>query len=276
MELSFKEKKRINKMYGFIEKHQDFYDRVPAQLMIVDKAPDYILEGDKNNPCFIAISPNSEMFVILLVNSKSMDEVFKNIYYKKQVVQAFEVDTFRNYLDIDFSTKVTAAVLKKLMHHAWEVTKKLKIDCPQIFVVDADSMDTKNLRAQRRTIMRKQGNKEVPVGDVLLINYTGDEARMIHSLAHELRHCWQQYKTDDFYKDYKDVSEIGASYFLQLEEIDADAYASLYVESLGYDWRACCFDDENDYTENKDNSAALGYLQIIEARMKLISLLNQE
>ena len=55
------------------------------------------------------------------------------------------------------------------------------------------------------------------------------EEDLVHTLAHELRHVWQELKHPEIY--YKNYKEAGfSSYDLQPEEIDAEAFASVYIE----------------------------------------------
>ena len=102
--------------------------------------------------------------------------------------------------------------------------------CPQILAVNVGGLGSDSGR--RMTYFDESiPDKDVPIGDTIFIINRG-RSRQIHSIAHELRHCWQEYKSnEEFYENYKVHTDSNALDFMeQKEEIDADAYACLYVE----------------------------------------------
>ena len=120
----------------------------------------------------------------------------------------------------------------------------LNIKTPLIIVSIPDG----KRRSLRRTFI---DDNEHPVGDIIYVIIQAIP-RMIHSVTHELRHCWQEYNAQGYYKEYKgdwDDEESWLQYLNQKEEIDADAFASMYLNSLGYDGIRMAFLYDQDYKD---------------------------
>ena len=152
--------------------------------------------------------------------------------------------------------------------HAVSISKYLGIVCPQIIATNPGGLGTDSGR--RMTYFDESiTDKDVPIGDTIFIINRG-RSRQIHSVAHELRHCWQEYKSNEgFYKNY--VTHTGSNTVEQAnqkEEIDADAYACFYVEKfLGVpDGTALMFDSEEAAKDWKN------YTQKVKERMKVINV----
>lgn len=152
--------------------------------------------------------------------------------------------------------------------HAVSISEHLGIVCPQIIATNAAGLGADSGR--RVTYFDESiTDKDVPIGDTIFIINRG-RSRQIHSVAHELRHCWQEYKSnEEFFKNYKVHTDSNTLDFIeQKEEIDADAYACLYVEkSLGIsDGTSLMYDSAEDAAYGKD------YTQKIKERMKIINV----
>ena len=121
---------------------------------------------------------------------------------------------------------------KEVYRHAATISEKLEIVCPQIVPILENAEEIKGSNAARKTFYDPNViDKDIPIGDYIFIRNRG-LSRMVHSIAHELRHCWQEYKSWEwFYKNYKTLSQVSViEHANQPEEIDAEAYASLFVE----------------------------------------------
>lgn len=123
---------------------------------------------------------------------------------------------------------------KEVYKHAISISNSLNIVCPQI--VALPDMDLPDVRGRRITVFDDRIiDKDIPIGDYIYVKNQG-RSRMIHTIAHELRHCWQEYRSNEgFYVNYKEFNvRDGLKYDYQIEEIDAEAFACLYAEkSLG-------------------------------------------
>ena len=161
---------------------------------------------------------------------------------------------------------------KDIYQHATDVSKSLEIVCPQILAVPDGDEELGPNNAIRKTVFDESVvGMDIPVGDYILVRNRG-RTRMVHAVVHELRHCWQHYKGGgDYYNQYtpntystSDVISVAE----QKEEIDAEAYASLYGEKkLGVpDGTTLLFDD------GVPPKGWEGYAAKIKARMKEIAL----
>ena len=157
---------------------------------------------------------------------------------------------------------------KDMYKHAILISEYLGIVCPQIIATNPGGLGTDSGR--RKTYLDESiTDKDVPIGDTIFIVNRG-RSRQVHSIAHELRHCWQEYKSNEgFYKNY--VTHTGSNTVeqaTQKEEIDAEAYACLYVEKfLGVpDGTALMYDSE-EAAKDWEN-----YTQKVKEHMKIINV----
>ena len=145
---------------------------------------------------------------------------------------------------------------KEIYQHAISISQHLGVVCPQIIAMRDNNSGIET--AARITFFDESIiDKDIPIGDVVIVMNRG-RSRQVHSIAHELRHCWQEYRSgDDFYSNYNHLTNSNLlEYAKQKEEIDAEAYACLYAEkhlgvldgtSLMYDSRLDAM-FYNDYT----------------------------
>lgn len=229
MEIAYKE---TAELYHFIQEHEDFMSKCPLHAIPVKALPDWTKEEHRTEACIGLMNRNWKCLILLVVESPGMknaiDELTDVVQEKRKLVVYDTANSTFDLLGIRACTRVTFKKLLGLYSAAISIADQLHIHVPTIIVVEQN--ECPGSRGQRHTILDDNDN---PKGDIVKIVLQG-KAKMLHTLAHEMRHCWQEYKTDYFYKDYKDFSEIGLSYMNQIEEIDADAYASCYLDSLGY------------------------------------------
>ena len=218
---------------------------------------------------------SSEMPTIIVV--KEMVGVFEGLTHKffitksddKNVMLMFgesDLQIMKSNLRAEYSMPL--AHRKDMYKHAILISEYLDIVCPQIIATNPGGLGTDSGR--RMTYFDESiTDKDVPIGDTIFIINRG-RSRQIHSVAHELRHCWQEYKSNEgFYKNYKVHTDSNTLDFIeQKEEIDADAYACLYVEKfLGIsDGTTLMYDSAEDAAYGKD------YTQKIKERMKIINV----
>ena len=98
---------------------------------------------------------------------------------------------------------------KYMYKHAILISEYLNIVCPQIIAMNLCDLGTDSGR--RMTYFDESiTDKDVPIGDTIFIINRG-RTRQIHSIAHELPHCWQKYKSNEgFYKNY--VTHTGSNF----------------------------------------------------------------
>lgn len=115
---------------------------------------------------------------------------------------------------------------QKIYKNALDICKKLDIQLPQILQA-TDSYIGPEMGGKRFTALDENDR---PIGDLVFLKRRGINYQ-IHSLAHELRHCWQEYKETGFFINYQELTKNNYIEFnMQPEEIDAEAYACLYME----------------------------------------------
>ena len=260
MYITFEE---TDQLYRFVVEHEDFATQSSFQIFPVDEFPDWVNEEFRTEPCIALTNEGWKSQILLVVESPAMKNAIEELtdeLQQKRTIQAFTCTVpVQDLLGVRVCTRVSSAKLLGLYKAAVSIADQLQITIPTIIVVEQE--ECPGIRGQRHTILDDDDN---PIGDIITIVLQG-KAGMIHTLAHEMRHCWQEYKTESFYNNYKDISEIGLDYMDQNEEIDADAYASLYLNSLGYDGIKYC-------VEIDEVGAFTPYLNKVKARMKELKL----
>lgn len=171
-----------------------------------------------------------------------------------------------NTLEVITAFSMPLAHRKDMYKHAISISEHLGIVCPQIIAANIGGLGTDSGR--RMTLFDESIiDKDIPIGDIIFIINRG-RSRQVHSLAHELRHCWQEYKSDEgFYQNYKVHTGINTlEQMNQKEEIDVEAYGCLYVEKfLGFpDGTALMYDSEETAKDWENHT------QKIKERMKII------
>lgn len=245
-------------IYELIVENSSFFIKsFPMQIVVVDVMPKVagmdltigkeidirqeqivclIGEGYKTGLCLIQNTDN----VISILRDAFTGEMHKIKCYNIGSININQVIE-----GININTQVTGKRLIEMYRHAMVVSKKLNIKTPLIIATLKDG----KRRAWRYTAIDENDH---PIGDIIYITPQA-MPRMIHSVIHELRHCWQEYsKAEEYYKDYKDAwyeEEASYEYYCQPEEIDADAFASLYLNSQGYDGIKMAFEDDEEYKD---------------------------
>ncbi len=115
---------------------------------------------------------------------------------------------------------------------ALKISTMLDIQCPLIYYYKDDYFYNDE-KAKAYTALSEN---DTPLGTALLLKkfrYKSDyDARIAHTVAHEMRHIWQETRAGDiYYKDYFSFNNQNqVAHAFQPEEIDAEAFASIYVE----------------------------------------------
>ena len=140
----------------------------------------------------------------------------------------------KSTLEVIVGLGMPLAHRRDIYKHAISISNSLNIVCPQIIALP--DKDLPDVRGRRITVFDDRViDKDIPIGDYIYVKNQG-RSRMIHTIAHELRHCWQEYRSNEgFYINYREFDvRTRLEYNFQREEVDAEAFASLYAEkSLG-------------------------------------------
>lgn len=243
----------MEEIYRHIIENASSYEDFPMQIIVVDSMPEYVNIEHQSEEIICFLENNKKTGLCLVLNSENVLNVLTETITGTRTVQGYEVDSIENATGINVNTNCSVKRLIQIYRHALSICNDLKIRVPLILVSNIDG----ELRGRRDAF---------PTADILYIS-PQSLPRMIHTMAHELRHCWQAYQGAGFYKTYKDFSEIGAKYMWQPEEIDADAYACLYLDSLGYDGMRMAFETDEEYEDPFWET----YKKIIKNQMAIIS-----
>jgi hypothetical protein len=101
------------------------------------------------------------------------------------------------------------------------ISYMLSIDAPAVEIVDELDTPTKMAAAD-------------PVKGVIVVKAGMSTFDTAIAVAHELRHIWQYKNEPDMFADYQNSSALSQeSYNLQPAEVDANAFAELYVGQYG-------------------------------------------
>ena len=101
------------------------------------------------------------------------------------------------------------------------ISKMLSIEPPEVVIVDELDTPTKMASA-------------VPVEGVIVIKARLSAFDAAIAIAHELRHIWQYKNEPQMFSDYQNSSSLSKEdYNLQPAEVDANAFAELYVGQYG-------------------------------------------
>ena len=236
-----------------IEDSSFFIESFPMQIVVVDAMPeingtDPIL-GRKVDiqqeqiACFL--EDGYKTGLCLIQNTDNVIGILQDLFAEKlPEIKAYIVNSINHTVGIDIDTRVSGKRLIEVYKHATIVSKMLNIKTPLIIV----SSNEGKRRALRKTFIDENDH---PVGDIIYVTLQS-RPRMIHSVLHELRHCWQEYNAQGYYENYKDAVDgrkLSVQYTFQKEEIDANAFASMYLNSQGYDGIRMAFDDDEEYND---------------------------
>ncbi len=214
-------------------------------IIIVNNMVDYF-EGLTH---MFFITKSGDDNVMLIFGEADLQTMKSNLKVYLEEFKTLDINT----LEVLTRFGMPLAHRKDVYRHMVSISEHLGIICPQILA--ASDVDLEPDSARKLTYY---DDSDTPVGDIIYIVNRG-RSRQLHSVAHELRHCWQAHQNNKgFYKNYKQHTGNNSLEFAkQKEEIDAEAYASLYVEKfLGVpDGTALMYDsveaaeDWNDYTQ---------------------------
>ncbi len=239
----------------------EYPGEIPS-IVIVQKM---IAEFEGLSHLFFTTNPQSRN-VMLLLQEADPETMRRNLLECLDEFKSID----RNTLEYIVGLGIPLSHRKDLYRHAVEISKSLGIVCPQILAVPAGDKELGPNAGGRVTVFdEKIIDKDVSIGDYILIRNRG-RPYMVHTVAHELRHCWQAYRNcGQYFTEYHPNIDINTRKFAeQKEEIDAEAYASLYVEKyLGVpDGTALMYD-----TPEIPNGWE-GYREKVKARMQEIIL----
>ena len=238
-------------IYELIVENSSFFIRsFPVQIVVVDVMPkvegvDLLIEKKvdiQQEQIVCLFEDGYKTGLCLIHNTNNVISILQDAFAGVHKIKCYNVGNINRVIEgININTQVTGKRLIEVYRHALVVSKMLKLKTPLIIAALTDG----NRRAWRYTAIDENDH---PIGDIIYVTLQS-RPRMIHSVSHELRHCWQEYnEAQDYYKEYKDA-EYGMKYLCQPEEIDADAFASLYLNAQGYDGIKMAFEDDEEYKD---------------------------
>ena len=119
-----------------------------------------------------------------------MDLLTEHVQLDISVVEAID-----KMLGIKPCTRISSSRLLEFYNYALKIASELNVALPPLVI--AEQGDLPERYGLRVTMLEDRALLK----DIIYIVFTG-RTKMLHSLAHELRHCWQEYKTDEYYKSY--------------------------------------------------------------------------
>lgn len=186
-------------------------EECPALLLLDDCAPTIIQDE------------NGYEAVILDRNSTNHNRELKNIIRKSgEVIDTKPFDTIWFPL-VDY---------RNMYNLVLDICKLLQIPAPAVFFSKGKPCITG---------IKKESNgyaityKSLQVTDVFVGSSFRSE-QTIKTLAHELRHVWQHKYHNSWFDDY-DCDKTGDAYILQKPELDAEAFAYLFMEQYGVKYK---------------------------------------
>lgn len=212
-------------LYRFILERSDFLERFPYQFWIVENMPEEFADED-----FLGLKePDGITGLCLVRRSEHMLNNLEDLYLNKRRILSFDVPSIRQYLNafFDITTRVRPSRIKRIYETALSISHQLDIDTPPILIADIFGVS----RTPSITFFNEETQSVL-----LIVLKLGTAPQMIRYLAHELRHCWQNDHDRALFGDsYKDPFIDGMkAYLRQPVEIDAEAFACLYLQQVGY------------------------------------------
>ena len=220
-------------IYIHVCRNQTIFEKRPVQFFPVTKLPDWVDDKFRSEPCVFLGEKSGETDICLIVVSPCMLETVDKIIRQEIECVRYYSMSLSDLNCFPFYTHIPGKQLIKIYKHALAIAEEMQIAIPTIMISEQINQ---NERANRLTKFKDDEEDNIPDGDIITI-YKAGMIYMIHSLAHELRHHWQEYHAKGYFKNFitlRDaVSELQYNY--QIEEIDAEAYACIYLNTLGYD-----------------------------------------
>lgn len=243
----------MRSIYEVTQQIPNLLTDMPAQYIVIENMQELIMDLNKDEDwCTDDFSKkkaiglcdeNGEIGVLLLHKELDFKEFSLNIVNSehKDTVTMVRKESIKNRIPINFDTSVTPEKLNLMYKHALILSEKLEVETLPVFITHLQEY-----RGRQVTLFR---DDDSVAGRYIEVTKQGD-LRMIATLAHEFRHIWQQKEENRsrFYKNGVEkgiLNEASIAYLHQAEEIDAEAYGCLYLESLGYkDTIRYAFDDD--------------------------------
>lgn len=235
-------------------------DSAIPTIVVVKKMTD-VFEGLTHQ--FFITKPDDKN-VMLVFEESDLETMKSNL---REYLEEFK-NLDMNNLEIIGGHLIPLAHRRDSYKHAVCISEHLGVACPQIIAATESVL---GLDAGKRLTHFDESiiDKDVPTGDTIFILNRG-RSHQIHSIAHELRHCWQEYKSNEgFYDNYNVHTDSNTLDFIeQKEEIDAEAYACIYAEKfLGVPDGTALMYDLEETAKGWEN-----YTQKVKERMKNINI----
>ena len=251
-------RRTMGDIYRLIIANGDLFNDFPMQIVVVDEMP-IIPDADFQEDHVVCITePKGRSGICFIRKNGNESNVVLNLLEKKICIRPRLVKSISDYIDLDIDTQITPRRLIEAYKHTIIISKMLQLETPLMLLIKDPTR-----RAFRMTYF---DNNNQPIADIIYVTLQG-LPRMIHSIAHELRHCWQEYRGENYYINYSEYSSDQQDKFLtQKEEIDADAFGCLYLNALGYDGLSMAFENNDEYKDPfwKD------YIALLQARTEEI------
>ena len=196
-------------------------------LVVLEKLPDEFI---KTGFAFVSSSDNQNKLILLLAKSDNI---------KMQSVLLEAIDAYKNKNSLEFGNvyyqniridEITHLAHNDYMYgHALKIVSMLRIPCPQIVMKKTEVMD-ENVNG----FVEHLTKNDVQIGSIVYLK-KGGGVFQLRTLAHELRHCWQQKYGSKMKVFISTNAQNSDEYRYNEREVDAEAFSCQYVkESKGY------------------------------------------
>ena len=218
-----------SEIYKYILAHPDFLDRHPVQILFFKNIESYVYLPGKEGCGNVLLIPESEDPVtsILKFDEEGESEIY-HPFVSSSFVSLSEAFDYFNLIKNITETKYSKNRLMKLYQLALQTAEALKIPVPAVILL-----------GKNNTYL----NELSPAGFITNLNCAvfanSGISALSFSLFHEFRHAWQRYyKVPEFLNHHPYDPFCGSyKYNLQPDEVDANAFASLCIKRMGYDYR---------------------------------------
>lgn len=191
-------------------------------LVVLEKLPEAFI---KIGYGFVSSPKNQNKLILLLKKSDNitMQSTLSEAIGAYQNKNSLEFESAYNPT-IQFPDITNLAHNRFMYEHALKIASMLNVTCPQIIMKES-------------TFMSEEGYVQITqidgkdIGRVIFLRKDG-RIMQLNSLAHELRHCWQKEYTDSKYFTDEINKQNSFEYLFNETEIDAEAYALKYVETI--------------------------------------------
>lgn len=181
---------------------------------------------------------------ILFVKGDGVDDIVEIL--KRSIGGIENVKTIIDSTKTKFLHSLSRNRVTNLYQALIDICDDLDIKCPLLIFTNSIYFGGK--RGEHVALFDENGKHQE---DVVWLSGQG-YYHMIATLAHELRHMYQQKNNKNYFKDYISAEEDMCAYTYSEEEIDAEAYGALVVEQMtGQDGLKYVFDDMIEYNHPK-------------------------